>query len=582
MGRGALSALNSFAGGLASGLATGTRMRSEMEAAERDREKFEWEKKDRKTQDDIDAELSAASAAPVYTGSNFDDQGFADENEARANLPRPPQAAPDTASTQAAMGMPADPLAALPDGPQGGMPSQQPSKQPQMVTMKDRLTGRWHNVPAERVRPPNDTDIARTHAEILMKHGKVEDAYKLMHQFFTTKAAQIGVEREDLSDQLTRNVMNPEGLAKVATRMMDQFGTDFEVTPVMVPAGDGKQYPVLALNKRGTNAPPMYLDQGPDGSVSLSTKPSPGIYGRQAAMLIGMAKGDLAGAMAQVVATEATLTNMAATRQRTEQDRQAFPLEQEQRRANISSTKAGTESARVNTSRTRQAIGIDANQDTRAQGEYDATYGAGGFFQSLTTVPGGQPGALRDGGTRTHKGRDYSGISEGTPIPAPGDAVLIDSGADAKSGNWGKWRLPNGSTFSIAHLAEAPSADPVKKGQPLAVAGNTGNASTRGTSRAVLHVRTWDSRGKEIDPNAVFRPGPNPKQQRELAGKATERLAKIKDTALKMAAQTAEPNTPEFNQALIVAMAAAVRGEPQEVQDAFRQQYNVNTSLMQR
>lgn len=126
------------------------------------------------------------------------------------------------------------------------------------------------------------------------------------------------------------------------------------------------------------------------------------------------------------------------------------------------------------------------------------------FFSSLATTPGGEPGAPRDGGARAHAGRDFSGVNVGTAIPAPLGARLVDTGSDGKSGYWGKWQLSDGSTISIAHLQRPPTARDVRAGEPLGIAGNTGNASTSGSDRAVLHVRTWTPDGKEVDPKRVL------------------------------------------------------------------------------
>jgi hypothetical protein len=139
-----------------------------------------------------------------------------------------------------------------------------------------------------------------------------------------------------------------------------------------------------------------------------------------------------------------------------------------------------------------------------ASGSAPATTNPPAFFNRLRTVPGGEPGAARDGGARTHHGRDYSGLTVGTAIPAPSDAELIEAGTQGNGGNYGKWRLKDGRILSIAHLQSVPSVKKVRAGEALALAGNSGNASTRGTDRAVLHVRAWDRNSKEFDPQHMF------------------------------------------------------------------------------
>lgn len=129
-------------------------------------------------------------------------------------------------------------------------------------------------------------------------------------------------------------------------------------------------------------------------------------------------------------------------------------------------------------------------------------------FQGFQTgAPGQMPGAPRDGGSRLHaaNAQDFSGMKVGTPVPAPPmGARLIGSGSGGNSGNWGKWQLPDGSSMRLMHLVNKPTEETVGPGQPMAFLGNTGNASTRGTDRAVAHVETWDKSGKPIAPTAFF------------------------------------------------------------------------------
>jgi len=129
---------------------------------------------------------------------------------------------------------------------------------------------------------------------------------------------------------------------------------------------------------------------------------------------------------------------------------------------------------------------------------------AGIFGAAWTPTPGQGPGAARDGGKRAHTGRDYSGLPVGTPIQAPMSGVVQEVGERGANGKFVKVKWQDGSTSTIAHLAAvANGLKPgfsIPAGATFAQAGNSGNASTAGTDRAVLHVTQRDPQGNVIDP----------------------------------------------------------------------------------
>jgi len=172
-------------------------------------------------------------------------------------------------------------------------------------------------------------------------------------------------------------------------------------------------------------------------------------------------------------------------------------------------------------------------------------------FAGYQTVEGGEPGAPRDGGARQHRGRDYAGMKVGTPIMAPPmGAELVGSGSDRTSGNWGKWRMPDGSVMSVAHLVNQPTESVVGPGKPLAFLGNTGNAKVRDPRNAVAHVRTWDAKGREIDPAQAFGGGQGGGQMAGGGGGAQGDLPQtraVRDTIAGFLPNVPAPDERGFN-----------------------------------
>lgn len=130
---------------------------------------------------------------------------------------------------------------------------------------------------------------------------------------------------------------------------------------------------------------------------------------------------------------------------------------------------------------------------------------AGIFGAGWTATPGQGPGTSRDGGRRKHTGRDWSGMSVGTPLQAPMAGEVIDAGNKGANGNFVTVRWADGTTSTVAHLQQGVQKGmQLQPGQVFGLAGNTGNASTQGTNRAVLHVTQRDPQGNPFDPAGWF------------------------------------------------------------------------------
>jgi murein DD-endopeptidase MepM/ murein hydrolase activator NlpD len=119
--------------------------------------------------------------------------------------------------------------------------------------------------------------------------------------------------------------------------------------------------------------------------------------------------------------------------------------------------------------------------------------GQTGNFYGLGATVTSLPGASRDGGSRAHAGWDLAGMNVGAPVAAPMDGEVVSwKPNNGKAGNMITVRYANGKTNTFMHLAgghkDFKPGTRFRAGQVIAYAGNTGNASTRGTNRAVLHV----------------------------------------------------------------------------------------------
>lgn len=573
MGRGIWGAVNSFAGGMASGLATGTRMRSEMEQAERERVEHDWKKKDRAKQDEVEQGAAAAwenpgrfSAAPMLTGPAFDTP-----EEAAAAVGMGPQAAPRQA-IPVEKGMSADPLAPLPDAPPQGQ-QQAPA---QLVQVRDILTGRWHNEKPEAVRDPTDADRARSVAAFYMSKGKTKEAMSFLSDFATSAVGMRNFDRMEMSDALARSYTNPTKFAETLNKGLAPFGAGVEIEAANVEDGNGGSYPALRINQQGSAAPPMWLDRYGNPSTE---KPAPGEYALTAAALQRVVAGDKIGdVIAQALGFQATIQSMSIARNQESRAQRREPLELEQTRAAINNTRASTANTQANTARTIQGTGIDAAQNRRADDELYGT-GAGGFGAGWT--PTDVPGSPRDGGKRRHAGWDFSGMKVGTPITMPMDGEVVSQKENnGKAGNTVTVRYADGKEHTIMHLQgwhkDFKPGTKFKAGQAIAFAGNTGNASTSGTDTAVLHIQ-----GSAGDPRRLGIPG---RAQREASKDARSRLTSLRDKASSQALKLVDnPNdAQQVQRATLLALSQLVRNEPKEVQEAYERQFGVRSTLLQR
>lgn len=129
-----------------------------------------------------------------------------------------------------------------------------------------------------------------------------------------------------------------------------------------------------------------------------------------------------------------------------------------------------------------------------------AAFGGGGTQAQLNPFAGFRstsgPGDARPGGRR-HSGRDWA-MPMNSPIIAPRTWRLLDTGSDARSGNWARVQFDDGSVHSFSHLSALPQQQFGTAGQPIALTGRTGNAT--GPS---VHVRSWIG-GREVDPGTYY------------------------------------------------------------------------------
>jgi len=170
--------------------------------------------------------------------------------------------------------------------------------------------------------------------------------------------------------------------------------------------------------------------------------------------------------------------------------------------------------------------GSQPSQPSQGSGQQALAFGGWNPFADAAVAEGGGPGAPRDGGRRLHAGNavDFSGMKVGTPIPAPPlGARLIEVGGtgEGNAGFWGKYEFADKSKHRFMHMAQSPGkvGQVFGPGTPLGFMGNTGNASTRGTDRAVAHMESWGPDGKPMDPRAYLgmsggRPQAGPNQTR--------------------------------------------------------------------
>ena len=107
-------------------------------------------------------------------------------------------------------------------------------------------------------------------------------------------------------------------------------------------------------------------------------------------------------------------------------------------------------------------------------------------------------GDPRDGGARSHEGLDML-APLGTPIVSPTDAVVLNTGGGAGSGNFVSTANPGGERYVYMHLdtiADIKSGDVLKAGDMIGTVGDTGNAKG---GPPHLHFEIRED-GKALDP----------------------------------------------------------------------------------
>lgn len=105
-----------------------------------------------------------------------------------------------------------------------------------------------------------------------------------------------------------------------------------------------------------------------------------------------------------------------------------------------------------------------------------------------------------DGRKHPHQGIDYA-VPSGTPVVAPVDGMILDSGEEPVGGKWIRLKTGSGDVVTMRHLSKNNVLDAgvlVGKGEMIALSGNTGTSTTG----PHVHME-WERDGKKIDPMIV-------------------------------------------------------------------------------
>lgn len=96
----------------------------------------------------------------------------------------------------------------------------------------------------------------------------------------------------------------------------------------------------------------------------------------------------------------------------------------------------------------------------------------------------------------SHYGIDLAN-SEGTPIVAAADGVILEAGPASGFGNWVRQQLPDGTILVYGHMSsyDVSAGDKVEAGEKIADMGSEGQST--GTH---LHFEVWDPSGQKTDP----------------------------------------------------------------------------------
>lgn len=123
----------------------------------------------------------------------------------------------------------------------------------------------------------------------------------------------------------------------------------------------------------------------------------------------------------------------------------------------------------------------------------------------ILTSPFGERLHPITGARSFHAGADYA-AETGTPIISPFPGIVSEVGADERSGNFLILERADGWTASFSHLEarEVGEGQEVKAGELVAFTGSTG-----AVTGPHVHVRVKDPAGVDVDPESVWRDGPN-------------------------------------------------------------------------
>lgn len=569
-----LSGLNSFAGGMAQGIQAGQKMKLDREEADlrRRADKRQQDDADRKAIDWNDQQAIEAEAAKAYSqprtslpqleGPGYDSQEMAARlattpmtpsdtlSSTVAGLPTMAGAPPQKAPTPAASGQGAIPTGSAPTPP---------PQAPQLTQVQDPMTGRWHNVDSSAVRPATDTERAQAVAQVYFQHGKAADGIKLLHEYFTGKAAEIATNREDTYDALMRGVANPEAFAAAMNdRVLKPNNMNYTVEAVRVPGPDGTSFPALRINREGSSLPPQYLDaQG-----QPTSKPDPAAWRTLPSVILSEVKGDGGvGMLTSLASIDSMMTNKAIALSREVRERQAFPLEQAQRRASLTQTRVGTAA-------TVQGMGIARNQDARAQGEYIDTVSPEARG-AVTITANNNPGAL--------KWSPWQAAFGGRPDPNSEFTVFPNAKAGIAAQEQLLTKNYAGKTINQIVDTYAPATENTPE--------ERANYKRRLSSQLGIPVTGVVPPDRVSELAAAMRGvetgvrsgGIPPREARTAAREdvknSRERLEKIRDTAITLVSQQMDPTDPSFEGSVRGTMLRLLGNEPAGVQQAFKQQY---------
>lgn len=333
-----------FAGGVARGIQTEQEMRMARERNAREKQTADDAHSaaadaatERKRAAAVRDDVAAAGANNyAYTGQNFEGLQSFDSPTAAAQMGATPATTPPAAPVPAApppramptpmaiagtastsmptssqAAMPATP-AAMPATPAASAPPATPPATPPTAyrQVQDPITHRWFNVDASQTREKSVAEQSRDIAAVYMRHGQADQAMAVIRDGVQAQLAQSGLNKQERTDALESAQIDPAKFAQVTTSTLSQLGVHANVTPVPVDLGGGKKGFALQFNMSGTDAPPFYFDK----MGNMTHDPKEADYGATSQRIMGMVKGDTAGALAGILTQQAQVQSIVASK----------------------------------------------------------------------------------------------------------------------------------------------------------------------------------------------------------------------------------------------------------------------------